>query len=36
MRLVDVPVAKFRGFVLLQAKMQAQRNIRILEGIGKA
>ena len=34
-RLIDVPLAKFGGFVLIKAEMHAQRNFTVLQGVGK-
>ena len=35
MRLVHMPVAKLGGFIVLQAEMNAKRNIRIFKRVGE-
>ena len=36
MRLVDVPLAEFGGFVLIEAEMHAQRNLVLLSASAKS
>ena len=36
MRLVHMPLAEFRGLVLIKAKMDPQRKIRALERVGES
>ena len=36
MRFIHMPVTEFRSFVLIEAKVHAQRNLRVPKRIGEA